>query len=140
MIVAVPLSLVSLSLDQLQPSDQCHHVCGDVIDHILLISCFKALVAVTREQALIFDVVDNRHSRDAQRALLHVGVVLAGLIIVSVANLNLKHGNDRAKQVLHESFLLADQQRPSLQLGQCVATLALARDQDKGVTSVRAYK
>jgi hypothetical protein len=36
--------------------------------------------------------------------------------------------------------LLADQQRPSLQLGQCVATLALARDQDKGVTSVRAYK
>ncbi len=81
-----------------------------MIDHVLLISYFKVLVVVTRERALILDVVDNRHGRDAQRALLHVGVVLAGLAVISVANLDLKHGNDRAEQVLHESFLLADQQ------------------------------
>lgn len=41
-----------------------------------------------------------------------------GLATVNIANLNLKHGKDRAEQILHESFLLADQQRPSLQLGQ----------------------
>ncbi len=52
---------VSLSFDRLQLSDQRHHVRGDVIDHVLLISCFKALVALTCERALIFDVVDNRH-------------------------------------------------------------------------------
>ncbi len=112
-IIAVPLSF-----DQLQTNNQRHRVRGDVIDHVLLISCFKALIAITRERALILDVVDNRHGQDAQRALLHLGVVLAGLAVVNVANLDLKHGNDRAEQVLHDSFLLADQQRPSLQLGQ----------------------
>ncbi len=108
-IVAIPFSL-----DRLQPSNQRHRVRGDLIDHVLLINYFKALVAVTRERALIFDVVDNRHGWDAQRALLHVGVVLVGLTAVSVANLDFKHGNDRAEQVLHESFLLADQQQPGL--------------------------
>ncbi len=90
-----------------------------MIDHVSLISCFKALIAVTRERTLILDVVDNHHGRDAQRALLHVGVILAGLAAVNVANLDLKHGNDRAEQVLNESFLLADQQQLGLQLGQC---------------------
>ncbi len=102
--------VVSLNLNQLQLSDQRHHVRGDVIDHVLLISCFKALIAVTCERALIFDVVDNRHGWDAQQALLHVSVVLVGLAAISVANLDLKHGNDCAEQVVHESFLLADQQ------------------------------
>ncbi len=101
---------VLFNLDQLQPSDQRHHVRGNVINHVLLISYFKALVAVTCEQALILDVVVNRHGWDVQRTLLHIGVVLAGLTAVTVANLNLKHGNDCAEQVLHESLLLADQQ------------------------------
>jgi hypothetical protein len=33
-----------------------------MIDHGLLISCFKALVTVTRERALILDVVNDRLS------------------------------------------------------------------------------
>ncbi len=68
--------------------------------------------------SLDFNVVDNHHGQDAQQALLQVGVVLAGLTAVSVTNLDLKRGNDHAEQVLHESFLLANHQRPSLQLGQ----------------------
>ncbi len=67
------------------------------------------LVAITCERALILDVVDNRHGRDAQQALLHIGVVLASLVAIIVANLDLKHGNDCAEQILHKSFLLADQ-------------------------------
>jgi len=56
---------IRFSLDQLQPSDQRHYVRGNVIDHVLLISYFKALVVVTRERALILNVVDNRHGQDA---------------------------------------------------------------------------
>ncbi len=53
-----------------------------------------------------------------QQTLLHIGVVLANLTAISVANFNFKHGNDCVEQVLHESFLLSNQQRPGLQLGQ----------------------
>lgn len=113
MIVVVPLSL-----NLLQANNHRHPLRGDVIDHVLLISCFKALVAVTRERALILDFADDRHGWDAQRPLLHVGVVLAGMAIINVTKLDFKHGNDRAEQVVHESLLLGDQQRPSLQLGQ----------------------
>ncbi len=89
-----------------------------MIDHVLLIIYFKALVAITRRRALILDVVDDGHIRDSQWALLHVGVILAVLAAVNVTILDVEHGNDRTKQVLHESFLLGDQQRPGLQLGQ----------------------
>ncbi len=109
---------LSPSRSTLQPSDQCHRVHGDVIDHVLLINYFKALIAVMHKWALILNVVDNRHGQDAQRALLHVGVILTGLVVVNIAKLDLKHGNDCAEQVLHESFLLANQQWPGLQLGQ----------------------
>jgi len=53
-----------------------------------------------------------------QGVLLHVRIVIQGVFIVSVVNLDVEHGNDRADQVLHERFLLGDQQRPGLQLHQ----------------------
>jgi hypothetical protein len=61
----------------------------------LLISYFKAFVAVTCKWALILDVVDDGHGRDSQRALLHIGVVLTVLMAVNVAILDVEHGNDR---------------------------------------------
>ncbi len=89
-----------------------------MFNHVFLITFFQALVAVTRKRALILDVVDNRHCKNTQGVLLHVRTIIQGVFTVSTVNLNVKHGNDRADQVLHERLLLGDQQRPSLQVHQ----------------------
>jgi hypothetical protein len=54
-------------------------------------------------------VVNNRYGRDAERALLHVSVIVTHLGIVNVTKFDFKHGNDRPEEVLHENFLLVDQ-------------------------------
>jgi hypothetical protein len=59
------IGVIPFGLDRLHADEQCQHLLGDVIDHILLISCFHATTTVSREPTLIFDEVNNRHGWDA---------------------------------------------------------------------------
>jgi hypothetical protein len=58
-----------------------------VFDHVLLITFFQALVAVTGKRALVLDVVDNCHCRNTQGVWLHIRTIIQGVFIVSVVNL-----------------------------------------------------
>jgi hypothetical protein len=57
-----------------------------VIDHVLLIDCFQAMVAVSQERALILDVVNDHHGQDAQRVVF--------IVIARQEDFDTKHGND----------------------------------------------
>jgi hypothetical protein len=60
------IGVVPLGLDGLQARDQCNHVLGNVVDHIMLVICFQTSITVSRERALILDVVNDRLGQDVE--------------------------------------------------------------------------
>jgi len=60
------IGVVPLGLDGLQARDQCNHVLGNVVDHVMLVICFQTSITVSRERALILDVVNDRLGRDVE--------------------------------------------------------------------------